>query len=377
MSGAPVPVPPRQRQPSRLRAFLRQVAFVPDAQVYWIPSALAAARRALSGSRVSAILCSGPPFSVFVLGRILKRRWHVPLVLDYRDVWLGHPWWPIPAWRRGPEAWMERRLLAAADLVVVNHDAMLRAFLSRYPLIADRCVVIPNGFDPEEMGPPVRPSWSPGVRFEIVYAGTLYRPITGPDGRSDALSVQRPIGFFRALRQLSERGAFGRGGTRVVFVGARPGTEEGETLRACALECGVADMVEVLPRMEKPDVVPILRQAHLLLNILYYTEAQVTQKVYDYLHLEIPILSLLRDSEANASIVREARAGPVVDPEDVAGIASAIENVLREYAAGRHPVASDRGFIDRFDARVQARLFDARLCGLIERGRGSGPSNGV
>jgi len=365
--GSPRAGATRPDRPSRLRSLLRQLLFVPDPQIYWIPGAYAALRRALSCRSADVIVCSGPPFSVFILGRALKLLWRTPLVLDYRDVWQDHPWWPVPRWRRLPEAWLERRLLSAADLVLANHDSMLRAFLARTPRIADRCVVLPNGFDPDELGPPVSPTWRSGQKFEIVYAGTFYRAVSGADGNSGPLSVEKPLGFFSALRILSERGAFGAGCVRVIFVGAKHGTDESDNLKGCARECGVADSVEVLPRMDKSQVVSILRRAHLLLNFCYYTESQVTQKVYDYMHLEIPILSLLRDSEANASVVRRARAGPVVDPTDTPGIASAIETILRQYDAGRRPISSDRAFIDQFAVRAQVRLLDSRLRALVER----------
>ena len=67
----------------------------------------------------------------------------------------------------------------------------------------------------------------------------------------------------------------------------------------------------------------------------------------------------------NASVVRRAGAGPIVDPADRPGIVSAMESVLRDYAAGRCPIASDRSFIDQFDARSQARLLDSRLRALV------------
>ena len=376
--GSPQAEATRPDRPSRLRSLLRQLLFVPDPQIYWIPGAYAAVRRALSGRPADLVMCSGPPFSVFILGCALKMLWRVPLVLDYRDVWQDHPWWPVPRWRRFPEAWLERRLLAAADLVLANHDAMLRVFHTRTPWIADRCLVLPNGFDVDELGPPVSPTWRPGQRFEMVYAGTFYGAVAGVDGRSEPLSVERPSGLLGALRVLSDRGAFGAGGMRVTFVGAKQGTDESANIRDCARACGVADSVEVLPRMDKSEVVPILRRAHLLLNLCYYTEVQVTQKVYDYLHLEIPILSLLRDSETNASVVRRARAGPVVDPADTPGIASAIESILLEYDAGRSPISSDRTFIDQFAVRAQVRLLDSRLRALVERrGRRPGRPDGA
>jgi glycosyltransferase involved in cell wall biosynthesis len=297
-------------------------------------------------------------------------------VFDYRDVWQDHPWWPAPRWRRSLEEWLERRLQSAADLVVANHDPMERAFRERLPRIADRCIVIPNGFDPEELGAPVNPSWRPGERFEIVYAGTLYGPVGNDHGGAETLSVQRPMHFFQALRLLVDRGVFGPGGVRATFVGAKEGTGEIDRMMECARECGVANIVQVVPRLAKSQVVPILRRAHLLLNIIYDTEAQVTQKIYDYMHLEIPVLTLLRASEINLDIVRRAGAGPAVDPTDRDAIASAIEGILRDYASGRPPIASDRTLIDRFDVRVQARYLDARLRDLVPRqpeSHGSGP----
>jgi glycosyltransferase involved in cell wall biosynthesis len=365
------PGPPTGDRPSRLRVLLRQIAFIPDAEIFWLPRAYATLRRSLNGRKADAILCSGPPFSIFILGRILKLVWRAPLVLDYRDVWQDHPWWPAPRWRRPLEAWMERRLLAAADLVVANHESMLRTFLAHTPWIAERCIVVPNGFDPDELGPPVRPIWRSGQTLEIVYAGTLYRAVADPAGHSEPLSVQRPVGLFRALRTLSDRGAFGRAAVRVTFVGAKDGTDESANLMDCAREFGVAGLVEVLPRMEKSAVVSILRRAHVLLNILYYTEAQVAQKVYDYLHLEIPILSLFRDTEANASVVRLARAGPIVDPADSNGIITAVESILREYLAGRCAIDSDRRYIDQFAASVQAHQLDLRLRDLMTARSGS------
>ena len=362
--------PPEPDRPSRLRILLRKMAFMPDPQIYWIPKAFAAARRTLRETPPAAVLCSGPPFSVFLLGWLLKAARKIPLILDYRDVWLDHPWWPVPPWRRGLEAWLERRMLHAADLVLANHDAMRHAFVATTPWISNRTAVVPNGFDPDELGPPCRPSWQPGERFEIVYAGTFYGSVPARDGQSNSLSVQRPVGFLRALRDLSERRAFGPGGVRATFLGAKVWTEEATNLSACARDCGAGDLVQVLPRMDKSEVVPALRGAHLLLNILYHTEAQIAQKIYDYLHLEIPILSLLRDSKANSSIVQRARAGPILDPADVSGITAAIERIVSDYAAGRRPIESDRSFIDQFDVRAQARLLDSLLRKLVERRRG-------
>jgi glycosyltransferase involved in cell wall biosynthesis len=362
---APAAVPSEPPPPSLPRRILREALFVPDPQIFWVPSAFGAARRVLGGTRPDVVLCSGPPFSTFLVGRVEKMFKGTPLVLDYRDVWQDHPWWPAPAWRRGFEAWLERRLLGAADHVIANHESMRIQLVAHAPRIAERVTVIPNGFDAEELGPPVRPAWRPGARFEMLYSGTLYGPVAGKQGPGEPLTVQRPTGLFRALRGLVHAGLLSAGGVRLTFIGARPGTGEAATLLEHARACGVADIVEVRERMEKRDVVPHLRRAHLLVNFLYHTEVQVAQKVYDYLHLEIPILSLLRASEINAAIVHGARAGPVIDPEDDAAIVAAVAAIADDYSAGRPPLSSDRAFIDQFDLRNQGGRLDSILQAAI------------
>lgn len=351
------------REPSLLRRAARQVAFVPDPQIWWIATARRAAVAALAGRRPAAIFASGPPFSIFLLGVRLARATGASLVLDYRDVWSGHPWWPIPPWRRPVERWLEGRALRRAAFVIANHERMRDLLAAGRPWLLERTLVVPNGFDPEEWGPPVRPVWSPGTRFEVAYAGTFYSA-TRHDRDGEAVSVRRPVGLFTALRTLLDQGRFGAGGVRVRFVGARPGTPDAAMVRDCAERCGIAPFVEILPRQPIAAIAPLLRECHLLLNVCYYTEAQVTQKLYEYMHLEIPVLSLVRDSAPNALLAERAGVGPVVDPGDPGAIAQAIASLLEGYRRGGTPIRPDRGFIDQFDVRRQIAVLGARLRAL-------------
>src|SRR5436190_13885802 len=100
------------------RRLAREAVFLPDPQVYWIGRAQRAVLDALGPRRVGAIIASAPPFSMFLLGRRLSRALKSPLVLDYRDVWTTHPWWPLPRWRRPLERLLEGRLLRSAALVL-------------------------------------------------------------------------------------------------------------------------------------------------------------------------------------------------------------------------------------------------------------------
>ena len=63
----------------------------PDPAVLWAPAAVLEGRRLLIELPHSAIVATGPPFSCFLIGRVLQRVSGLPLVLDYRDEWdLSH-----------------------------------------------------------------------------------------------------------------------------------------------------------------------------------------------------------------------------------------------------------------------------------------------
>ncbi|MCI0408957.1 MAG: group 1 glycosyl transferase, partial [Acidobacteria bacterium] len=59
----------------------------PDPQILWVPPAVREGRRLIADVPHAAIVASAPPFSTFLVGRILARKSSLPLVLDYRDEW--------------------------------------------------------------------------------------------------------------------------------------------------------------------------------------------------------------------------------------------------------------------------------------------------
>jgi glycosyltransferase involved in cell wall biosynthesis len=95
------------------------------------------------------IVASGPPFHNFLAASLLARRFRSRLVLEYRDEWSENPfdWVDKHPDNRRWEAWC----LAQADLVIFTTQSQLDHQLGRFSLLERRrCVVIPNGWDPED-----------------------------------------------------------------------------------------------------------------------------------------------------------------------------------------------------------------------------------
>mgnify|MGYP000203407985 CR=1 FL=1 len=115
----------------------------------------------------------GPLLASFLLAYSFARRYRIPYVLDYRDLWtVGNPHKRTlhNSWQRPIERHIAKR---AAAIVTVSHP-LLRTLRDAFRLDEDRLHVITNGYNPAQLNA-ITPLDFPEPA--IVYAGTLYPPI--------------------------------------------------------------------------------------------------------------------------------------------------------------------------------------------------------
>ena len=123
----------------------------------WLSKALAACGRALGDHRPDAVLTSGPPHLVHLLGLYLKRRHGLPWVADFRDPWItkeeGTPTcWPHGTRSIAPEEManaLERAVIENADVIASTGPLATRKLSETFPDRRTRMVTLTNGYDPE------------------------------------------------------------------------------------------------------------------------------------------------------------------------------------------------------------------------------------
>jgi len=300
----------------------------------------AAAALAL-GRRPDVVFASSPPLPAVLGVAAVARARRIPLVVDVRDIW------PAAAEALGelsnPRVLAffgraERSLYEQARAVT----ATTRPFCRHIDAVAGRPVSVhlPNGALDElvaldVVAPP------PRSEFVVGYAGNL-GIAQGLGIVLDAASElrHRPVRFVLvgdgALKPRLQQDARDRGLGNVVFEAGVPVSDVGAFLQSC-------------------DALLISLRDHELLGDF------IPSKLYDAMAVGRPVIAALRGE--GADLVTRAGSGVVVDPEDGAQLAAAVErlrtrpDLVRDFgAAGR---AAARGMtrslqVDTLDAVLRS-----------------------
>ena len=278
-----------------------------------------AGRRLLAERPFDLVYFSTTAYPVTVLGRLWKRRFGVPYVVDLQDPWRSDHYLDLPQGERPPKFWFSYRLdkllepvaMEAVDGVVAVAQGYIDTMRERYP--AMRSVpgaVIPFGVSPldfeaaEESGSDrVLP---PRVEGELrgVYTGVCN-------------GAMEPV-----LRALFEALAWGRrerpelfGRVRLHFVGTNYATGERArpVVTPLAEAAGVADAVtERVQRVPYLDALKIQTTSDFLLLVGTTDGDYTASKLYPYIFARRPILAAFRSSSSVVDILKDTRAGEAI-----------------------------------------------------------------
>ncbi len=137
----------------RLLNFISDIFFIPDNKIGWKRHAVTAASELLSKNKYDVIFATAPPVTDFLIGVELKKRFNIPLVLDYRDSWLNYPFkfFPTPL-HRYIHFRKERFVVHKSDMITVTHRRVKEELLMRHKFLRHEDVtILPHGFDPNDV----------------------------------------------------------------------------------------------------------------------------------------------------------------------------------------------------------------------------------
>lgn len=322
----------------RVKDFVTDLLTTPDVHVGWIPSCVRKALSIIRGERPDIIFATGNPWSDLVVGVIVKRLTGVPLAVDFRDPWIANP---LHALRGGLcrkiDGWLERLVIASADLLIANTEEMRCDFLARYPsLTPERTVAITNGF--EEYLPEVL--IKTGNRLTLTHVGDLY-------------FSRNPRHLLEAARNAIERGRIDSDRFRLRFVGLL--AIDDPDIAVLLASPTLAPCTEVVQRVPFGEALRAMCESDVL--ILHHPGFPLTvpRKLYDYMSSRRPVLCIADSGSAVWSLMERYGLGRVCD-NDPGRLEEALADIYESWQNGLLvPLSSDRcdNFLNR---NLAARL---------------------
>lgn len=140
-----------KRKLTYLSKWVRGNLFIPDPKVYWVKKSVKFLENYLSEHPVDAMVTTGPPHSMHLIGLQLKTKTGIPWIADFRDPWSKLDLlddYHITKSNRGKYEALEQEVIRVADVCLTvsnNWGEMFRE------LGAKNVEVITNGYDTQDV----------------------------------------------------------------------------------------------------------------------------------------------------------------------------------------------------------------------------------
>lgn len=273
--------------------WLRANIFIPDAKMAWIAPSKRFLSRYLKENPVAAIISTGPPHSLHLIARGLKRETKLPWIADFRDPWTQIDWFeqlPLTKWGLGLHKRLEKSIFREADeLVVVSRDMQ-----TQMEKLANRPVrLISNGYAPSDFQSFTHLT---DPNFTILHTGSINKD-------------RNPSALWSSLGAFAKENPDFASRLRIRLIGAIDASVMQDLKEQQLL--AYTHFEHFIPH-EK--VIEELAACSLLLLPLNNVKSQkgiVTGKVFEYLASEQPILAI-GPADGDAAAILKTQAGTLM-----------------------------------------------------------------
>ncbi len=287
------------------------------------------------------VWATGDPWSGLWLGEKLARNLSKPFVADFRDPWTVSG---VNLRERSPfsmeiDKIVEKKIIDNAQKLIFTSRLTEKRYTDSYKLKDEKTATIYNSYDQTLIKDPENVAW--GEELDPDYLNIIFF------GRFRRLSPATPVA--EALRELKKLNAEDVSYIHIHSFG-KPDTGNIKIIREYGVEKNFIYHKPVVP--EK--MIPILESADILLLSTNMDRKEIIPaKLWDYLSVDIPILSIAPNPEIGEIIMR-SKAGIQVHPDERIELAE----LLHSFAQAKR---NDESFLLSPEQEIPDReIYEAR-----------------
>lgn len=291
----------------KLSLWIRGNIFIPDARKFWISPSIKYLNAWLKENEVDAIVSTGPPHSMHLIAKGLKKKTKLPWLADFRDPWVNIDFaadLSMSKYASKKNIKLEGGVLRNADQVVVVSDFMAEEFKSKTSKPVD---VITNGYDPDDFIVD-ESRLNNHESFTLVHTGSLN------DRRN------HPV-LWKVIAELREQNAAFKKDFVLRLIG-----KNDASVRRSIQENRLEECTEFVDYLSHEEIIIEQKSASvLLLSINNYGESEkeffspkatLTGKLFEYLAAQRPILMIGPTDGQAATVLKQNSVHQISDFSD-------------------------------------------------------------
>lgn len=281
----------------KVSKFLRGNFLIPDPRKGWNKYAFKKAAELIGQFNIDTVVTTSPPHSTQLIGLKLKQTFNIKWIADLRDPWTDiyyYNQFRHTSLARNIDLHYERKMVESTDLMITVSEDFKRLFVEKSKKnVADKIIVIPNGFDEEDFA--VRPVSSDSKKV-LTYIGTI----------SEAYDI---TGLIETLSRLNEQM---KSQLKIRFVGKVPLSVEQKFI-STGLEIEFTGFVD---HSKSVDFLMLSDWLLLIIPNVKNNGGIIPGKFFEYLAAQKPILAIGPTESDLAKIIKETNCGQIFDYPD-------------------------------------------------------------
>lgn len=296
-----------------IAVWVRGNLFIPDARKFWIKPSTRFLISYLKDNPVDAIISTGPPHSMHIIARNIKRKTNIKWIADFRDPWTKIDFYDQLKLSKSADAKhhkLEKSVISEADVTVTVSPSWGEDIKS---MGAKHVEVITNGFDPEDI---TTAKINLSNSFTITHIGSMNKD-------------RNPLSLWKVLSEICKEHQQFKKDLIVRFIG-----KTDYAVFESIEEVGLTNNIEKVDYLPHSDVIQEMQSSQLLLLAINDTPnvaGVIPGKVFEYMATGRPILAVGPPTADAGRIVIDSKSGFVHDFNDHENLKKTVLNCYTRY----------------------------------------------
>ncbi|WP_064967534.1 glycosyltransferase family 4 protein [Tenacibaculum ovolyticum] len=304
----------------KILQYVRANYFIPDARKFWVKPSVKYLEKYLKENKIDAIITTGPPHSLHLIGLALKKKTNIKWIADFRDPWTAIDYFhQLPLTKKSIKKHhqLEQEVLANADASLVVGETMK----ANYKTFSNNVHVVTNGYDSEE-NEKIVPVLD--TKFSITHIGLMN-------------SDRNPKILWKALSELSEENNAFKNDLEIKLIGK---LSDDVVTDLDKYEFKSVEKINYVPHKEVQQYQRNSQVLLLTVNNVPSAKGIITGKIFEYLQAKRPILAIGPEDGDLAVILKNTNSGTIVDFNDKEAIKRTVLSLYKSYKENTLQVSS-------------------------------------